>query len=538
MNRSTENLSENPAMPVVFRLAKSGFRIGSKCTLVAVTAALLLAPRAALTAAQPQRPAKPNIVFILADDIGYGDFSCYGTKQVKTPNVDRLASEGLRFTDAHATGSVCTPTRYAFITGQYAWRNPAGAGILSGEAPLAIDVNKPCTASVLKRAGYTTGLVGKWHIGLGEGVINWNSDIQPGPCELGFDYAFYYPATGDRVPCVFVENHRVVNLDPSDPIRVSYEGKIGDEPTGKEHPELLTMKPSHGHDCTIINGISRIGFMSGGKAARWKDDEMANTLTKQAVGFIEKNQAKPFFLYLATHNIHVPRVPNARFRGTSGCGTRGDFIQELDGCVGTVLATLERLKLVDNTLVIVTSDNGGVMDDGYQDGAVADAHGHLCNGTLRGYKSSLWEGGHREPFIVRWPGHVKPGATSGELIGLVDMMATFAAVAGVEMPKDGGPDSFNVLPALLGGKSPREHLVVQSNGTVWQAVRVGDWKYIPRKPGRANAGGKYGTSPEVQLYNLADDLAEEHNLAEKLPAKVQEFQALLDKIRADGRSAP
>jgi arylsulfatase A-like enzyme/endonuclease/exonuclease/phosphatase family metal-dependent hydrolase len=464
-------------------------------------------------------PQRPNIIFILADDIGYGDFGCYGATCVKTPHVDRLAREGLRFTDAHSTASVCTPTRYAFITGQYAWRNPAGAAILSGEAPLAIDPAMPTTASVLKQAGYTTGLVGKWHIGLGKGDLDYNKDIKPGPLEVGFDYAFYFPATGDRVPCVFIENYRVVGLDPADPIRVSYRTKIGDEPTGKDHPELLKMHPSHGHADTIINGISRIGFMSGGVAARWKDEGMADTLAGKAVAFIERNRERPFFLYFATHDIHVPRVPGPRFAGTSQCGTRCDVIQQFDGCVGQVLATLDRLKLAENTLVIVTSDNGGVMDDGYQDGSGQDRSGHRCNGPLRGYKGSLWEGGHRVPFIARWPGKVKAGAESPALIGLVDMLATFAAVAGRDRPPGAGADSVNVLPALLGEKAGRDHLVVQTNGIQRQAIRKGFWKLIPGK-----GGG--------ELYNLADDLAETKNLAAQHPELVNELSALLAQARA------
>ena len=222
---------------------------------------------------------KPNIVFILADDIGYGDLGCYGATRVKTPRVDGLARQGIRFTDAHAPAAVCTPTRYAFITGQYAWRHPAGSAILSGEAPLAIDPALSTTPSLLRQAGYATGLVGKWHIGLGKGDLDFNKEIRPGPLEVGFDYAFFFPATGDRVPCVFIENRRVVGLDPGDPIRVSYRAKVGDDPTGKENPELLTMKPSHGHDNTIINGNSRIGWMSGGKAARWNDEQMADSLS-------------------------------------------------------------------------------------------------------------------------------------------------------------------------------------------------------------------------------------------------------------------
>ncbi|MCX6905177.1 MAG: arylsulfatase [Verrucomicrobia bacterium] len=490
----------------------------------------------------------PNIIFILADDIGYGDFGCYGATKVKTPHVDRLAREGIRFTDAHAPASVCTPTRYAFMTGQYAWRNPAGANILSGEAPLAISPAMTTVPSLLKQAGYTTAIVGKWHIGLGQGDLDYNKEIKPGPLELGFDYAFFFPATGDRVPCVLIENHHVVGLDPVDPIRVSYKAKVGDEPTGLEHPELLTMKPSQGHNNTIVNGISRIGWMAGGKAARWNDQEMANTLAKKAVAFIEQNKDKPFFLYFATQDIHVPRVPHDRFKGKSGCGIRGDVIEEFDDSVGAVVATLDRLHLADNTLLIVTSDNGGVMDDGYADGAVQDANGHLCNGLLRGYKGSLWEGGHREPFLARWPGRIKPGTASSEVICLVDMLATFAAVVGRDLPENAGPDSFNVLPALLGEKRTqplRDHLVMQSGGTNRVAIRSGPWKLIPaqrgatnRTPARPAAAGAYATAANVQLFNLGVDLSETNNVAAQNPAKVKELSELLQRIRQTGSSRP
>ena len=261
---------------------------------------------------------------------------------------------------------------------------------------------------------------------------------------------------------MFIEDHRVVGLDPMDPIRTSYRGKIGNEPTGLERPDLLTMKPSHGHADTIVHGISRIGFMSGGKSALWKDELMADTLTKKAVAFIEKNRQRPFFLYFATHDIHVPRVPHPQYRAKSGCGIRGDVIQEFDGSVGAVLAALDRMQLADRTLVIVTSDNGGVMDDGYADGAVEDAHGHLCNGALHGYKGSLWEGGNREPFIARWPGRIKPGTTSDALICQVDMLATFAALSGQPLPAAAGPDSFNVLPATWASREPNPCATISS----------------------------------------------------------------------------
>ena len=481
---------------------------------------------------------RPNIIFILADDIGYGDFGCYGATTIKTPHVDRLAREGVRCTDAHAPAAVCTPTRYAFLTGQYAWRNPAGSHILSGEAPLSIHTAAVTVPSLLKHSGYTTALVGKWHLGLGRGELDFNRPIRPGPRDVGFDYAFFFPATGDRVPCVYVENDRVVGLDPADPIRVSYAGKIGDEPTGREHPGLLKMKPSHGHADTIVNGISRIGFMAGGKSARWNDEHMADTLTGKAVAFIEQNRARPFFLYFATQDIHVPRVPHQRFQGTSGCGVRGDVVREFDGSVGAVLAALDRLKLADRTLVIVTSDNGGVMDDGYADGAVQDAHGHRCNGPLRGYKGNLWEGGHREPFVARWPGRIKPGSTSNELICLVDMLATMAAVVDAPLPQDAGPDSFNVLSALVGEKHDRparDHLVMQTNGESQLAIRKGPWKLIP---GRKAANRKSDGSGGAQLYNLADDPGETTNVALKHPEIVRELTVLLQEIRSKGRSRP
>ena len=249
----------------------------------------------------------PNIVFMNADDLGYGDTSCYGAQRVHTPNIDRLAQRGVRFTDAHTSAATCTPSRYSLLTGEYAFRVP-NAKVLPGDAPALIQPGRVTLASLLRDRGYRTGVIGKWHVGLGNGNIDWNTDIKPGPLEIGFDECFIIPATGDRVPCVFVENHRVANLDPRDPLKVDYRGPLDDEPTGRTHPELLKMKPSHGHDMTIVNGISRIGYMSGGKAALWNDETMADTLTDRAVSFIDRNAARPFFLYFATHDIHVPRI--------------------------------------------------------------------------------------------------------------------------------------------------------------------------------------------------------------------------------------
>lgn len=481
----------------------------------------------------PARAAPPNVVFILADDIGYGDLGCYGATKIKTPNCDRLAAAGMRFTDAHTPAAVCTPTRYALMTGQYAWRHPPGSRILSGVAPLAITPGMVTVPSLLKSAGYTTGVVGKWHLGLGDKEPDYNAEIKPGPRDVGFDYSFIIPATGDRTPCVYVENGRVVGLDPTDPIRVSYAAKVGAEPTGRENPELLTnQKPSRGHDMTIVNGISRIGWMTGGKAARWKDEDMADDLTKRAVGFIEQNKAKPFFLYFATHDAHVPRFPHPRFRGKSEHGLRGDAIVEFDWSVGEVLAALEKHGLTDHTLVVVTSDNGGVMDDGYQDGTGTDASGHRCNGPLRGFKGGLYEGGHRVPFVARWPGKIPAGKTSNELIGLVDTLATVAAITGQKLPDGAGPDSFDVLPALLvekPAKPCRETIMLQAGGGPL-AIRKGAWKYIPNEGKKAKGG------PE--LYDLAADLGESKNLLRTNAEKAKELAELLRAAREQSGTRP
>lgn len=477
-----------------------------------------------------ERSDAPNIIFILADDVGYGDFGCYGATKIKTPHVDRLAQQGIRFTDAHSPSAMCTPTRYAFMTGRYAWRQQAGSSVLSGIAPLCIAPGSHTVPSVLKQAGYATGVVGKWHLGLGERETDYNHQIKPGPLEVGFDYAFILPATGDRVPCVYVENHDVVGYDPADPIRLDYRVPRGD-------PE------------SFVRGIARIGGMKGGEAALWSDSDMADTFAKKATEFIERHKDAPFLLYFATHDAHVPRVPHERFRGSSGAGVRGDVIQEFDATVGSILATLERLKLVDNTLVIVTSDNGGTLDSNGPDtvhaGTKETNNGHLHNGVLHGNKGNIFEGGHRVPFVARWPARIKAGTTSDQLICHVDMLATFATATHQSLADEAGPDSFNVLPALLGvaDKPVRDHLVNHTAGTNGGlALRQGPWKYSAPY----YAGGRQRTFPDgkksalipAQLYNLDDDLAEKKNLAAVYPEKVKELAAKLEKIRDAPRSRP
>jgi arylsulfatase A-like enzyme len=402
---------------------------------------------------------------------------------------------------------------------------------------MVIEPGRVTLATLLKRAGYATAVVGKWHLGLGpEGGPDWNGEIRPGPLDIGFDEAFLIPATGDRVPTVYVGDRRVVGLDPADPIRVSYGDPIGNEPTGRANPELLKLTPSHGHDQTIVNGVSRIGYMSGGRSARWVDEDMADVITARAVRFIEENRARPFFLYFPTQDIHVPRMPHPRFAGKSGMGPRGDVILQLDWSVGELLAALDRLGLSSRTLVIFTSDNGPVLDDGYQDRAVELADGHQPAGPFRGGKYSIFEGGSRVPFVVRWPGRVRPGI-SDALVSQVDLSATLAALTGVTLEPSAAPDSLDMRAALLGDSAEgRAQLVQHSAGTL--ALVRGPWKYIAPSRGAAvnqNVNIELGNDPLAQLYDLARDPGERNNLAAERPELVSELAAELERLRGAGR---
>jgi arylsulfatase A-like enzyme len=479
---------------------------------------------------------KPNIVFIYADDVGYGDLSCYGATRVKTPNLDRLAGGGLRLTDAHAGSATCTPSRYSLLTGEYAWRRK-DTHVLPGDAQLLIHQEQPTLPGMLQQAGYRTGVVGKWHVGLGNGAIDWNREIAPGPNQVGFDYSFIIPATLDRVPCVFVENGRVVNLDPNDPIHVSYDKPFPGELTGRDHPELLKMKPSHGHDQAIVNGVSRIGYMTGGRSALWTDENIVFELTSKAQTFIDQHKNEPFFLYFATPEIHVPRMPNRRFVGKTDMGPRGDSIAELDWCVGQILDTLKRNGLTDNTLVMFSSDNGPVVDDGYRDQAVEKLGNHRPAGIYRGGKYSNFDGGTRVPFMVQWPGRVKPDSTSDALFSQVDMYASLASLTGQKLQRDAAPDSFNELPALLGESKKGRPYVIEHAGSL--SVLEDGWKYIAPSKGpkmNKNTNTELGNDPKPQLYNLHDDAGEQHNLADQEPDRVKKMAALLSKVQSEPSS--
>ncbi len=486
---------------------------------------------------------KPNVIVIMADDMGYGDLSCYGAKTLKTPHIDKLAAEGIRFTSGYCSASTCTPTRYSFLTGTYAFRK-AGTGIAPPNSPAVIKPGTDTVASVLKGAGYKTAVIGKWHLGLGgpDGP-DWNNDLKPGPNEIGFDYSFLLPTTNDRVPQVYVENHRVKNLDPKDPLWVGKKKPSEDHPTGITHRDTLKMDWTHGHNSTIHNGISRIGFYTGGHAARFRDEDLADEWVKQSNRWIEENKDDSFFLFFASHDLHVPRMPHERFHGKSGLGFRGDAIIQLDWCVGELMKTLDRLGIAEETLVVFCSDNGPVMDDGYADGALEELGSHRAAGNFSGGKYSVYEGGTRTPFITRWKETIKP-AVSDEVVCTVDLAASLAKMAKTKLPKDGCLDSIDVSKALLGkkGAKGRDHLVQQDNGKGGNyGFRVGKWKLQRHDSKKArNVVVEQLLAnvnvPRYQLFNLEKDPAEKNNIIDAHPKIAEDLKARLAKIIEDGRS--
>ncbi len=489
--------------------------------------------------AKEKKDPPPNVVVILADDIGYGDLGAYGATRVKTPNVDRLASNGVRFMNAYAAAATSTPSRYALLTGQYAFRRD-DTGIARGDAFTIIKPSQATVAKMMKQAGYTTGLVGKWHLGIGdENGQDWNGFLTPGPVDLGFDYSYIMAATGDRVPCVFLENQRIAGLEPDDPVEVSYTKPFPGEPLGKDHPEMLTvMTPSHGHDMAIVNGISRIGYMKGGKAALWKDENIADSITLKAVHFIENNKNKPFFLYFGTNDIHVPRVPHPRFAGLTGMGPRGDAIAEFDWSVGQIIQVLEKNGLLENTIIILTSDNGPVVDDGYNDRSVELLANHKPWGPLRGGKYSAFEAGTRVPFIVHWPGKIA-AKVSHALVSQVDMFATLSALTGQALPENGAPDSFNQLKAWVGKDKRGRGYIIEQSGTI--SIVQGNWKYMAPAKGDAYwpwTNTETGLSAESQLYDLSKDANEYYNVAPQYPDVVKKLTDLIERVRTVPKTRP
>lgn len=481
---------------------------------------------------------RPNVILILADDLGYGDMACYGARHVETPNVDRLAREGIRFTDVHAAASTSTPSRYSLLTGEYAWRRP-DTDVAAGNAGMIIRPGQFTLADAFRSRGYATAAVGKWHLGLGDrtGEQDWNAPLPASPADLGFDYHYIMAATADRVPCVFIEDGQVAGHDPGSPIEVSYERNFPGEPTGRDNPELLyNLRPSHGHDMSIVNGISRIGYMKGGGRALWRDEDIADSIVAHADRFIRRHGDGPFFLYLATNDVHVPRFPHERFRGKNPMGLRGDAIAQLDWSVGRILDTLDELGLTERTLVIFSSDNGPVTDDGYDDRADELLGGHSPSGPWRGRKYSAFEGGTRVPAIVRWPGRVEAGRESGLLMSQVDWMASLGALIGARFPEGAAPDSHDRLGNLLGTDATDRPWVVEQASNHTLSVRTPRWKYIEPNDGPKKIQWgpdiETGNLPLPQLYDMTGKGDETENLAASRPDVVYEMQSILRRVRA------
>lgn len=484
---------------------------------------------------------KPNVVIIFADDLGYGDLGCYGATKQKTPNIDRLADEGRRFTDAHSASAVCTPSRYALLTGEYPFRANEGKGVwgpLPRSAKLIVDIEKLTVGKVMQQQGYATAVIGKWHLGFGDkSPTDWNGELKPGPLQLGFDYYFGVPFVNSGPPFVYVENDHVVGLEANDP--------LVQDGTPISETQLYTDKSPN-------------SFSGGTKAhALYKDDEIGTTLAGKAVDWIKGQKDKPFFLYLATTNIHHPFSPHPKFKGTSESGRYGDFVHELDWIVGEVMKALKDTGVADNTLVIFTSDNGGMLNVGGQE---AWQLGHKMNGELLGFKFDGWEGGHRVPFIARWPGNITPKSTSNQLISNVDLLATMAALTGYELEAKDAPDSYNMIPAFIQNPSKpiRDHLLVSPFKSKNLVLRVGDWVYMGAKGGGGWNGGKPGShilggpaalhfageqnsdvedgnfrtnAPEEQLYNLKSDISQSTNMMAQETQRANMMREMLRIIK-------
>jgi arylsulfatase A-like enzyme len=481
---------------------------------------------------------RPNIVIMYADDLGFGDLGCYGASTIPTPNLDKLAAGGLRLTNAYATAATCTPSRYSLLTGSYPWRNTR-AKILAGDAPLIIERGAQTMPELMRCAGYTTGIVGKWHLGIGDGSVDWNGSIDLTPLDVGFDRSYIMAATNDRVPCVYLDQDRVDGLDPDDTLVTLYDADAppmhNELPRGRDHHDQLTLMYSHGHDDAIINGVSRIGRQAGGTSAVWNDEEMGEVFLGKAKEYVseQKSAENPFFLYYAFHQPHVPRLPSPRFKGSTGLGARGDVIAEMDWCVGEFMAHLEAEGLLENTLVIFSSDNGPVLDDGYVDQAVELNGDHKITGPLRGSKYSLFDGGTRVPTIVSWPSRIEPGSESDAICCQVDFCASFAGLCGYDLPASAGLDSLDQLQAWLGQDAiGREEVLVEGNSGS-RTLRQGSWTCIPPHEGDFVCpvkGLELGRKPEPQLYDLSQDIGQIRDLAEEDAERVTSMQERIEAI--------
>lgn len=476
---------------------------------------------------------KPNVIVILADDLGYGDPGCYGGK-IATPHMDRLAAEGVRFTDAHSSSAVCTPTRYGLMTGRYNWRTKLQRGVLGGLSPRLIEPGRMTIAALLKEQGYHTACIGKWHLGMdwvkktGLAVseltieprdkvfnVEYGQPISNGPNSVGFDEYFGISASLDMVPYTFIENDHVVALPTEDREFLMMEGR----PQG---------------------GRTRKGPTAPGFEA----SDVLPTLAQRASDYIDQRGSdaragKPFFLYLPLTSPHTPILPTAEWQGKSGLNPYGDFVMQTDWAVGQVLAALDRQQIAESTLVVLTSDNGCSPQAKFDE---LEAKGHRPSGPLRGNKADIYEGGHRVPFLVRWPGSAPAGKTSDQLVCLTDVFATVAEVAGATVPPTAAEDSFSFAPVFRGEAGVRDHVVSHSIVGAF-AIRQGPWKlclcpdsggWSAPRPGSPAAKGL----PDVQLFNLDVDLGETQNLQSEEAERIAELTQLLETIVTTGRSTP
>lgn len=509
----------------------------------------MMAAGVATAQTQEQEPKRPNVILLVADDLGYGDLECYGATNVETPHVNALANSGIRFTDAHATAATSTPSRYSLLTGEYAWRR-AGTGVAQGNAGSIINKNRYTMADMFHDAGYATGAFGKWHLGLGSvtGQQDWNGKIDVTPRDLGFDYHYIQAATADRVPCVYLEQDTVANYDPTAPIQVSYASNFPGEPTGVSHRDSLVLDWTHSHNNSIVDGISRIGYMKGGGKALWKDENIADSIAAHSARFIAEHKDEPFFMYLCTNDVHVPRWPHERFRNPDGTaknimGLRGAAIESFDWTVGEVMKALEENGVADNTLIILTSDNGPMLDDGYADQAIELLNGHRASGPYRGYKYSMFEGGTRVPFIVSWPNGVEAATEpNNTLVSHIDLFASLGKLVGMEeLPEGAAPDSGDQLDQLLGKSKEHRPWIAEQNTSNNVSVRTAQWKYIPASGGGVRVSWigyqdiQYvelgNDANNNQLYDMINDPGETTNVAAEHPEIIKELKALLDECK-------
>lgn len=489
----------------------------------------------------PQNESKPNIIIIYADDVGYGDIGVYGATRIPTPEIDRLAAGGAMFTNAYCMASTCTPSRYSLLTGMYSFRNP-DAEILPPDAGMIITPGSGTMAEILRDIGYRTGIIGKWHLGIGDGNTDWNKEIPLTPLDVGFDVSFVIPSTNDRVPTVWLDGNRVYNLDKNDdPLRISNWHPIGNLPTGVSHPELLKYPADAYHSGTIVNGLGRIGFMDGGQSAWWDDEMLGMEILQRSLDFIRESQDDPFFLFMPLHQNHTPRVPHPKFVGKSEIGVRGDHVVEIDYIVGETVKALEEMGIRENTLIIFSSDNGPVVWDSYYDGAVETGQAHSPSGPYRGGKYLIFEGGTRVPTIVNWPARVKSEMVSAAILSQVDLLASLARLVDGQIPEGAARDSQDQLEAWLGESDKgRSYVIQQGLGTF--AIRKGDWKLIMAgdTPGWVDHRHNHYPNPlstplppsnSHLLFNLKEDPSESNDLSELHPQIVEDLMEQFYQIK-------